>query len=327
MENNFVPSTNLSFFLSRFAKAHIAVIGDLILDRFWFGEVSRLSPEAPVPVLSIVEQIDVPGGAANVAANIRALGGSVSLFGVVGKDGEGRFLLDLLRKRGISTDHILVSSSYDTPSKTRVIGRGSLPQHIVRIDKEKITRPLPKSFENRMVRMISDNIDSFDLLVISDYAKANLIPRIARFIIRFSKSKNKKVIVDTKPSNIRCYKNAFLVAPNLKEAAEISGKSDLTEAGKRIQEMLNSNVLVTRGGEGMTLFQKNKKVNLKAKERKVFDPVGAGDTVMAGLALSLAAGASLKAAASVANHTAGIVVTKRGTATVTLGELREDLSR
>ncbi len=316
---------NLKSFIGSFPKAHIAVFGDLILDRFWFGDVSRLSPEAPVPVLSIVEQIEVLGGAANVAANIKALGGKVSLFGIIGNDVEGRLLLDLLTKQEIDKSHIFTLSSYDTPCKTRVIGRGSLPQHIVRIDKERIKKSLSKNIESKMIRIISENISNYDLIVVSDYAKGGVAPEVARFVIKISKLRRKKVIVDTKPVNAGYYKNSFLITPNLKEALEIAKTNNLSEAGRAIQKALNSNVLITKSGEGMTLFEKNKQINLRARERKVFDPVGAGDTVMAGLALSLAVGASLKDAATIANHAAGIVVTKRGTATVSIEELKEDL--
>lgn len=313
-------------FLDDFPKANIAVIGDLILDRFWLGEVNRLSPEAPVPVLSISEEIDVLGGAANVAANIKSFGGRVSLFGLVGNDDGGGLILDLLKKQGIGTEHIVFISSYITPAKTRVIGRGSLPQHIVRIDKERIDLSLAEIIENKMIKAIKESIESHDLVVISDYAKGTITPGVARFIIETSNLKKKKVIVDTKPNNFNYYKKVYLLAPNTKEAVEIAGVSNLNKAGKIMQKIVGSNILITKGGDGMTVFQKNKTVNLKAKERKVFDPVGAGDTVMASLALSLAVGASLEEAAHIANHAAGIVVAKRGTATVSIDELKEDLS-
>ena len=317
--------SRLLSYLDLFPKANIAIIGDLILDRFWLGEVERLSPEAPVPVLSITEEINALGGAANVAANIKTLGGQVSLLGVVGSDEDGRFLLDLLKKQDISIDNIFVSPSRITPCKTRVIGRGSLPQHIVRIDKERIGLSLNKNIKKEIVKRIKNKIDDSDLVVVSDYAKDSITSKVAKLIIETSNFKKKKVVVDTKPNNFNYYKNVYLFAPNTKEALEIAGISNLRKAGKIIQKITNSNVLITRGGDGMTIFQKNKVINLKAKERKVFDPVGAGDTMMASLALSLAAGASLKDAADIANHAAGIVVTKRGTAVVSVEELREDL--
>lgn len=318
-------NVNLLSFLSRFPEAHIAVIGDLILDKFWFGDVGRLSPEAPVPVLSIAEEVDVLGGAANVGANIKSLGGEVSLFGIVGNDDSGGFLLSLLKNHNIDSSRIITVPSYTTPCKTRVIGWGSLPQHIVRIDKEGENVSLSKSIENKIIKLISDDLGSYDLIVISDYAKGCITPKIAKSVIEISKFKNKKVIADTKPINIGYYRGVYLIAPNAKEAAEIAGINDLEKAGRKIQNILNSNVLITKGGNGMILFQKNNQINLRVKERKVFDPVGAGDTVMAGLALSLAAGAPLKDAARIANHAAGVVITKRGTATASIDELKKDL--
>lgn len=318
---------NLFSFLSRFPKARIAVIGDLILDKFWFGEVSRLSPEAPVPVLSIAEEIDVLGGAANVGTNIKSLGGQVSLFGIVGDDDSGVFLLDLLKNHNIDASRIITAPSYVTPCKTRVIGRGAMAQQIVRIDKERKGVSFSKSIENKIIKWISSDMGSYDLVVISDYAKGCITPKIAESVIEISKLKNKKVIADTKPINIGYYRNAYLIAPNAKEATEITGTSDLDKAGRTIQKMLNSNVLITRGGDGMILFEKNNQTDLRTKERKVFDPVGAGDTAMAGLALSLAVGAPLKDAARIANHAAGIVITKRGTATVSIKELKADILR
>ena len=209
-------------YLDSFPKANIAVIGDLILDKFWFGDVSRLSPEAPIPVLSIVEEINVLGGAANVASNIKALGGQVSLFGIVGSDGSGQLLLDLLKKQNIDIDDTFIAHSYTTPSKTRVIGHGSLPQHIVRIDKEKNAASLSKGIENKVIKRISDKIGDYDLVVVSDYAKGTITPEIARFIIETSKLKRKKVIVDTKPGNVGYYRKVYLLTPNMKEALEIA---------------------------------------------------------------------------------------------------------
>lgn len=318
---------SLLSYLDHFPKANIAVIGDLILDRFWLGEVNRLSPEAPVPVLSMVEEKEIPGGAANVAANIKALGGQVSLFGIVGNDDGGEILLDLLKKHDIDDENIIPLPFYITPSKTRVVSRGTTVQQIVRIDKERAVISLAKNIEKEIIKQIKGKIDGSDLIIVSDYAKGSITPGIASFIIGVSKLKKKKVIVDTKPSNFNYYKKAYLLAPNAKEAVEIAGVSDLDKAGRIIQKISGSNVLITRGGDGMTIFQKNKIIYLKAKERKVFDPVGAGDTVMASLALSLAAGASLQDAANIANYAAGIVVTKRGTATVSIKELKNGLLR
>lgn len=303
--------------VKRFALVRIGVIGDAMLDRFLFGAVQRLSPEAPVPVVSIEREVVVAGGAANVASNIAALGGRVDLVSVVGTDAGGGELVRSVKKQGISTQYIMVHSGHITSQKTRVIGGG---QHIVRMDRERV-RSADTATERRILKMIERGMRHWDVVIVSDYAKGLITSAVGRGIVSLARTQKKKVIVDTKPKNALYLKGAFLFTPNVHEASAMAGTDDVAAAGRLLQKKLQANILITQGIHGMTLFDAKKKVHIPAQAHTVFDVVGAGDTVVAVCALVLAVGAGSEVAARIANIAAGLVVSKEGTATLSPHEL------
>ena len=293
------------------------VVGDVMLDRYWFGEVSRISPEAPVPVVLVNHEEERLGGAANVAWNCKALGARTRLLSVVGRDEPGERLARLLRKEGIDSS-LHRDASLDTTQKLRVIGRR---QQLLRIDFEK-----PPSSE-----VLAAKLEEFrralaesDVVVLSDYGKGGLT-HIAD-MIRAARKGGKRVLVDPKGDDYARYKGASLITPNLAELREVVGRwkdeKDLKGRATALREKLGLEaLLLTRGEEGMSLFSRTKTTTIKAEAREVFDVTGAGDTVIATLAVMLAAGAGLETAVRLANRAAGIVVGKLGTATASREEL------
>jgi len=304
--------------IDNFKDKKIGVIGDLMLDQFIWGDAERISPEAPVPVVFVEKESFAPGGAGNVANNIAALGGKTFIVGLIGEDLAGQRLEKEFKKRKINAEGILKNRQKPTIQKIRIIARG---QHIVRVDKENHNK-LNEKEKNRIINFISCHIQDWDGLVISNYAKGFIAEDLAKKIINLARKYNKFIIVDTKPKQASYFKNISLITPNLKEAKEISRKEDLKKAGKKIQEKLKCNVLITRGAKGMTLFEGEKIKNFPAKAKEVFDVSGAGDTVAGVLSLSLAAGANLENSTEIANQAAGIVVGKAGTAVISAKELK-----
>lgn len=307
--------------INKFKNKKIGVIGDLMLDQFIWGIAERISPEAPIPVVIIERETFVPGGAGNTASNIASLGGNVFVVGVVGADMAGKQLVQKLRRKGIDITGIIRDNSRPTTQKIRIIARG---QHVVRIDKEK-NHFINAKETSRVIDFISSHIKKWDGLAISNYAKGFITKDLAQETINLAQKYNKFLIVDSKPEQVGYFKNFTLITPNFKEAEEISKKKSLKEMGREIQKQLNCNVLITQGAEGMTLFENNKIKHLPTEAEEVFDVSGAGDTVVATFALALASGSNLEEAAHIANHAAGIVVGKIGTATASLKELQENL--
>jgi len=307
--------------VNSFKGKRIGVIGDLMLDRFIFGDTERISPEAPVPVVFAEKESFMPGGAGNTANNIAALGGKVFMIGAVGEDGAGQQLINELKKKGIDTEGVVKTPAKPTTQKIRVIARG---QQVVRIDKED-ARHIDGGIEKNIVDLVSSRIKGWDALVISDYAKGFITETLAQEIISLAKRHQKVVIVDPRPKHALYFKGASIFAPNQKEALEIAKTEEVEKAGKIIQEQLNCNVLITRGAEGMSLFEEERVKYFPAKAREVFDVAGAGDTVVASLSLVLASGGNFEEAAIIANHSAGLVVGKVGTATISPEELINDL--
>jgi len=307
--------------VDNFKGKRIGVIGDLMLDQFIWGDAERISPEAPVPVVFVQRESFVPGGAGNTANNISALGGKAFIIGLIGKDIAGQKLEKEFKKRGINAQGILKNSKKPTIQKIRVIARG---QQMIRIDKENLAN-ISNQEKNKVIDFISSQIQNWDGIVISNYTKGFITESLSQEIINLSKKYQKFIIVDTKPKQAFYFKDVSLLTPNFQEAKEISGKESLKEAGKAIQEKLNCNVLITQGADGMTLFEKNKIRHFPAKAKEVFDVSGAGDTVTGVFAIALASGANLEEAAVIANHAAGIVVGKIGTAVVLPEELKKDL--
>lgn len=304
-----------------YKKNNIGVIGDVMLDRYVYGKIKRISEEAPVPIVEIEGQKDIPGGAGNVAANIISLGGHVFLGCVIGKDDDGEKLLRLCKDIGISSEGVWQNSKRPTTLKTRIVAER---QQVLRIDRE-VRNGIEE--EKAVIKYVRDNIASWDAVVISDYAKGCITRNIARNIIALAGEYKKPVIVDTKPPHIDYMKGATLITPNEKEALEMTEKKNVREAGKELEKRTGGSVIVTQGGNGMTLFEKEQVCHIPAETKEVFDVSGAGDTVVAVLALGLAHGWSLKKSARIANSAAGIVVGKMGTAIVTMEELAKKLMK
>ena len=293
------------------------VVGDVMLDRYWFGEVSRISPEAPVPVVLIAREEQRLGGAANVAWNCKALGARTRLLTVVGRDEPGEQLTRLLRKEGIEAS-LHRDAKLDTTQKLRVIAR---KQQLLRIDFEK---PPSREVLAAKLEEFRGALADCDVVILSDYGKGGLT-HITE-MIRAARRADKRVLADPKGDDYSRYKGASIITPNLAELREVVGRwkdeKDLKSRAAALREKLGLEaLLLTRGEEGMTLFKKNGSVTISAEAREVFDVTGAGDTVIAALAVMLAAGAGLEAAVRLANRAAGIVVGKLGTATASREEL------
>lgn len=309
--------------LSRFQNQKIAIIGDLILDKYVYGIVDRISPEAPVPVVKVTKERFVPGGAANVAANISTLSGQAFLFGIVGNDQHKDILVKSVNDLNIDSLGILTDPKKQTIQKTRIIG---MNQQLLRIDNED-TGYIETHLEAEFITKLK-KINDLNSIIISDYAKGTITQELLQQIIALGNEKNIHLIIDPKPKHKDWYKNAFLITPNKKEAQEMSGitietENDFIKAGEKLVEELSANIIITAGAEGMYIFEKdNKPQHLPTVAREVYDVSGAGDTVVATLSLALSSGASIFEAANLANIAAGIKVGKSGTQPVYLEELQ-----
>jgi rfaE bifunctional protein kinase chain/domain len=312
-----------------FPKVRILVVGDIMMDRSVSGKVSRISPEAPVPVV-IVEKEDFNlGGAANVAHNIRSLGGVVSLCGVLGQDENGEKLYKKIVENEIQTQGIFFEPGRQTTIKTRIIAHHPHHQQLVRVDRE--TTDHPKVSTSRgLLGFLTERIDDFDGVVISDYGKGLLTRKLIETIIRRARKSEKVIMVDPKVENFFFYKGATVITPNTQEASEASrtpytDQSSVEKMGRKLLKRLRCDALViTQGEKGMTIFERHQKpYRVPTLAREVYDVTGAGDTVIGTMALALGTGprVSVKDAASLANCAAGIVVGKVGTAIVSKVEL------
>ncbi|MFO1187964.1 MAG: D-glycero-beta-D-manno-heptose-7-phosphate kinase [Alphaproteobacteria bacterium] len=310
--------------LARFRDARILCLGDIMLDRYLFGRVDRISPEAPIPVLAVASQSAMPGGVGNVARNIAALGGEAALVSVVGDDEEGREVVRLLGAEPLIDPNLVTAAGRSTTVKTRYMSGG---QQLLRADREDASAVVGAA-EEQIIAAVKDEIAHADLLVLSDYAKGVLTERIVKEAIAAARAAGKPVLVDPKSQEFSRYKGASLLKPNARElarAARLPARSDaeVIAAGEAVLKSQDVGaLLVTRSEAGMMLIERGAKpVALKARAREVFDVSGAGDTAIAALALGLAAGLPLKDAAAIANEAAGIAVGKRGTAVVFPQEL------
>ncbi len=314
---------NLLTVIDKFKDKKIAVIGDLILDHFIFGDVERISPEAPIPVVLFEKEIYKLGGAANTANNIQSLGAKAFLIGSIGSDNEGKIFLNEAKHSGINKEGVFVlSSKRPTTLKKRIVARG---QQIVRVDRE-ITNDIDKETEENVIRFISDNFKNWDGVIVSDYGKGFITEKIAKTIVALAQKYKKPLLGDIKPViHTSYFKNIGILTPNIHEAFAISQCDSVNEAGRTIQKKLNCDVLITQGSDGMTLFEDKQIKHFPAVVKEVVDIVGAGDTVAAVFCLSLVSGALMRNAAMVANFAAGIVVNKMGTATVNFDELKKVL--
>jgi len=316
--------------IENFPRSRVLVVGDIMADHFIWGNVSRISPEAPVPVVEVRKDSFMLGGCANVLNNIFAMGGRVHLAGVIGTDETGRRLLSEFRSRGVDTGGIVVEAGRPTTLKTRIVAHG---QQVVRFDRED-RKPVQAKSVRKILSYIESLRDDLGALVVSDYSKGVVTRPLLEGIRKVIAGRPIFTCVDPKQRDFSVYQGFDIVTPNHYEAGRAAGEEvqngqDHVRVGmKLLQQYDFKALLMTRGEEGMSLFERDGRMRhtvFPAEAREVFDVTGAGDTVIGVLALSMAAGASFREAAYLANHAAGIAVGKAGTATVTREELKSAL--
>jgi len=316
--------------VDRLAGRRVMIVGDVMLDHYTFGSVTRISPEAPVPVLQVSDEQYRLGGAGNVARNIVALGGQAMMIGVAGTDQDGQTLTTLLNEAGVSTD-LVHDDRRRTTRKTRIIAQN---QQIVRVDREH-TEPLSKTVVGTLLEKVRAHAQGHDIIIVSDYGKG-VVTRALMDGLRALRSQSgaaPRILVDPKPCNYDLYRGVDILTPNAKEASEGAGlpvtgpQGPGPAAAALFKRLACAHLLITLGAEGMALFHSPQKAQkIPTFARKVFDVTGAGDTVIATLALGLAAGADLLCAAVLANHAAGVVVAQVGAATASPQALREAIT-
>lgn len=307
--------------ISNFRKVRMAVVGDLMLDDYIIGTVDRISPEAPVPVVSVKEERFVLGGAGNVINNLATLGVKTFCYGVIGDDTDGDRLKKSLKLLGVNAEGVIRSEDRPTIVKRRVLGGN---QQLLRIDWEDPTN-INEILEDSILDNLKSNIENIDAIILSDYDKGVLTERVAKEIIKLARKYNKIVTVDPKPSNIMNYFRASSMTPNRKEAyesAKLPKKTDIDVVGKTLRDNLQlDNLLLTRSEEGVSIYTEDSVTNIPTFAKEVYDVTGAGDTVISVYTLSKAAGATWEEAARIANTAAGVVVGKIGTSTATKEEI------
>ena len=284
--------------------------------------MTRISPEAPVPIVNLERETFIVGGAANVAANVKGLGATPYLVGIIGDDLNGEVFGDSLKNLEISDEYLIKISKRPTTVKTRIIAQH---QQISRIDCES-TENLSVADEEIVWQRCAGLIDQVDVVIISDYLKGLLSDKLLSRLITSANSNGKKILIDPKGKNYQKYENATLLTPNRKEALEASGKSEVEEAGKWLLANIGlESLLITQGEDGMTVFEKKKSaIRLEAVARHVYDVTGAGDTVIATLGVALAAGGDLNTSAKIANFAAGCVVEEVGTTSIVFSRLEKE---
>jgi D-glycero-beta-D-manno-heptose-7-phosphate kinase len=316
--------------IGNFPQSGVLVIGDVMVDHFIWGKVSRISPEAPVPVVDVQKDSILLGGCANVLNSIYAIGGKVYLAGVIGADNVGKTLLAELQQRKIDTGGIIVEKNRPTTLKTRIVAHG---QQMVRFDKES-RKPIPPASIRKILNYVKSLRNKIGAIVISDYSKGVISRELIDGIRKIVDDSRIYICLDPKQGDFSMYEGAYIITPNHHEAQraagmEITDEDDLLRVGESLLKKFGfPAVLITRGEEGMSLFERGKKVAhtyFSTQAKEIYDVTGAGDTVIGVLALSLAAKANLKEATCLANQAAGIVVGKVGTATVSQKELIQTL--
>ncbi|MEK7856338.1 MAG: D-glycero-beta-D-manno-heptose-7-phosphate kinase [Acidobacteriota bacterium] len=310
--------------IERVSATRTLVIGDVMLDRYWWGDASRLSPEAPVPVVALQSVSHIPGGAANVAANIAGLGAKVLLAGVIGTDASAASLRRSIKELGISDEYLISSNDRPTTTKTRVLVN---KHQIARVDEE-TNLPISTVEEDALIDSAIGSLGEVDAVVLSDYAKGCLTDRVVASVIKAANASHKPVLVDPKGRDFRKYAGVSILTPNFAEALNAAGieKGDFRDVDQAAVVIMSSldvdSLLITLGEHGMKLFHKNgEPTYFPSVARQVFDVTGAGDTVAALLATALGTGANKSTAAEFANIGAGISVEKVGTSIVALAEL------
>ncbi|MEK7824718.1 MAG: D-glycero-beta-D-manno-heptose-7-phosphate kinase [Candidatus Eisenbacteria bacterium] len=315
--------------VARFTGRRILVLGDLMLDRYLWGRVDRISPEAPVPVVEVERETVALGGAGNVAANLQALGAEPVLVGVVGEDDDGVHLMETLAARGVATGGVVRDRSRPTTVKTRIIAHA---QQVVRADRE-VRADLAGAALDALLDRLDAEIAACEGMVVSDYGKGVITPRTLERALGSARRQRLTVSVDPKESHIDAYQGVSILTPNQHEAGYMQGRrvvddASLREVGWGLQKRLDAEaVLVTRGPAGMSLFEKGGRYTyLPTVAREVYDVTGAGDTVVSVVAVALAAGADYPTASTLANHAAGVVIREVGTAACTPAQLEASLA-
>jgi D-beta-D-heptose 7-phosphate kinase/D-beta-D-heptose 1-phosphate adenosyltransferase len=319
---------DLADILKLFPGQRILVLGDVILDWYWWGQASRLSPEAPVPVVRKQRTTLQPGGAGNTAANLAALGARVSLFGVTGADAHADELRTALTAHGVDAGGLVVDPSRPTTTKTRVI---AAHQQVVRVDEES-TGPISEAIAADVLKAVRNELTNAGAIVISDYAKGFLTPPLLDAVIGEARRVGKRVFADPKGADAARYRGVFLLKPNRLELGLLTGlpadtHAEILAAGSRLAaSMPGTHILVTEGSEGMTLFADSQpSEHLAPAPRQVFDVTGAGDTVLAVTAMAVTAGASWSQAMELAAEAAGIAIGQMGSVAVSLSQLQTNL--
>jgi D-beta-D-heptose 7-phosphate kinase/D-beta-D-heptose 1-phosphate adenosyltransferase len=319
----------LEALVARFAGRRVAVLGDCMLDRYLWGRVERISPEAPVPIVEVERESSTLGGAGNVAANLRALGAAPLLLGVVGEDDDGRRLRDAFAACGLELGGVVTDATRPTTVKTRIVAHA---QQVVRADRES-RADLSGAALARLLEIVERELPGCEGLVVSDYGKGVIHPGTLAPALGTARRAGCAVSVDPKESHIDAYRGVSILTPNQHEAGWVQGRrisdeASLMEVGWGLQRRLDAAaVLVTRGADGMSLFERGGRyTHLPTVAREVYDVTGAGDTVVSVVALALAAGADFPAACLLANHAAGVVIREVGTATCTREQLLASLA-
>ncbi|WDF80138.1 D-glycero-beta-D-manno-heptose-7-phosphate kinase [Mucilaginibacter sp. KACC 22773] len=309
-------------------KPKILVIGDLMVDHYIIGGATRLSPEAPVPIVNVKKETYTLGGAGNVVQNLVSLGAGVSVAGVIGDDAAAIQVFDILANEGVQTLSIIKDSSRPTTVKTRVLA-GS--HQLVRVDRE-VTDTVSAAIEDELIGKLGKYIEQADMVILSDYNKGLFSPSLTQRVIIEATKQGKKVVIDPKGLNYEKYKGAFIIKPNRKELAEaakvekINSTESLQEASKVIFGQTGSEyIVVTLSEEGMVIISETEYTALPVKATEVFDVTGAGDTVLATMTYFIASGLSVEEACELANHAAAIVIRHVGSATTTIDEIIEDM--
>jgi D-beta-D-heptose 7-phosphate kinase/D-beta-D-heptose 1-phosphate adenosyltransferase len=321
-------ASDLQSVLEQLARPRVLVIGDLILDRYVSGDVERISPEAPIPVLNAKSAQDKLGGAGNVAANLRAMEAECEIVGVVGGDSRGRRLIGMLQDLGVETSGVLVDESRPTTEKTRMV---SGVQQVLRVDWE-VSRPISDELGRKLVTDLAERMTRAQAVILSDYGKGVLTRLVVSGAVELARRNGASVLVDPKGRDYSRYKGATLITPNRREAEEALGRKlgDVKDMPAAAQELIRVGDLqaavITLGAQGIFMLTRaGQSIHVPTVAREVFDVTGAGDTVISNLALALGAGLPLETAVHLANHAAGIVVGKPGAASVTRAELFERL--
>jgi len=311
-------------------KPVVLVIGDIMIDHYIWGGATRLSPEAPVPIINVKYETTTLGGAGNLTQNLISLGACVMLSGIIGNDDAGKQLLGILTDEGVEVNSIITDADRPTTIKTRVLV-GS--QQIVRIDREQ-TQALTAELENELLGKITVCIDKADIVVLSDYNKGLLSPTLTPKIIQAANARQKRVIIDPKGLNYDKYKDAFIIKPNKKElieaakAEKVSSIADVQAAANILLNQTKAEYLVvTLSEEGMAIVSASDFKLLPVKATEVFDVTGAGDTVLAAIAYFVASGLTVEESCELANHAAAIVIRRIGSATTTIDEIIDDITR